>query len=339
MNDQTTEVKPATSPFPDGYDIEGARERLADLLVRDDIDVTDPRYPELEELEKREAQLRSMRLKHEMRMEADPVVQDWEARSMRDMGKLEDEESDKFDIHTLEAARLFVGKAVAPGENGRGMAGGKKVAASLRTVMKLSGDNNPYADYCLIRATDRMTEMKEKISASVNEMMKEIDALKRHGMRLSVLKNNTPLTVDLEFKSPYGYSVIMLIGEFDYFVRVIKTLIRKDLMTDAEGRAKLHEMRHGCRSIFEEVVYYARWLNRDVMQPLSRSDFLPGADAEAKKRVEAATKLFGTLPRAIFTGAQAPRHSRRREPITAEEMRVLNEVPLEDLSVDIKALI
>lgn len=331
-------TKTETSPFPDGYDIEAERDALSDLLIRDEIDVTDPRYPRVEELENREAQLRQMKMKHDVRMEADAEVPDWEARSMRDMGKLEDEDADKFEIHTLEAARLFVGKAVSPGENGRGMAGGKKVGASLRTIWYLSGNDNPYADYCLIRATERMTELRGKISSSVNSMNKQIESLKKHGMHFSVLRNNNPLKVDLGFKSPYGYSVVMLIGEFDYFVRVIKTLIRKDLMTDAEGRAKLHEIRHACRSIFEEVVYYGRYLNRDVMQPLSRSDFLPGADGEAKKRVEAATKLFGTLPRAIFTGAQAPRHSRRRDNVTPQELQLLNDVPLEDTSVDLNVL-
>jgi integrating conjugative element protein (TIGR03761 family) len=337
MTDKKSPKEP--SPFPDGYDIEAEREALADLLVSDEIDTTDPRYSRLEELENREAQLRRMKLNHETRMEADAEVPDWEARGMRDMGRLEDEEADTFFIHTLEAARLFVGKAVAPGENGRGMAGGKKVGASLRTIWYLSGNDNPYADYSLIRTVERMDEMRKRLQETVDSMHTEIDKLKRHGLNFSILKNSTPLKVDLGFKSPYGYSVVILISEFDYFVRLLKTMIRKSLMTDTQGRAKLHEMRHGIRSIFEEVVYYARYLNRDEMRTLSRSDFLPTADADGKKRVLAATKLFGTLPRDIFTGVRAPRHSRRRlDNITERDVQLLNEVPLEDASVDLAAL-
>ena len=59
---------------------------------------------------------------------------------------------------------------------------------------------------------------------------------------------------------------------------------------------------------------------------MSRSDFLPGANEEARKRVEAAVGIFGEVPQPIFTGEVRPRHSRRRVDVSEAEMRLLMEV-------------
>ena len=47
---------------------------------------------------------------------------------------------------------------------------------------------------------------------------------------------------------------------------------------------------------------FERWLMRDELRPLCRHDFLPAAEAEASKRVQAVLALFGPVPRDVFTG-------------------------------------
>ena len=80
----------------------------------------------------------------------------------------------------------------------------------------------------------------------------------------------------------------------------------------------------GARDLFALVA----WLMRDELRPLSRHDFLPAADAEASKRVQAVLALFGPVPRDVFTGARAPRHSQRRVELTAQELRLLQDADL-----------
>jgi hypothetical protein len=67
---------------------------------------------------------------------------------------------------------------------------------------------------------------------------------------------------------------------------------------------------------------------REEMLPLSRADFLPGAGEAAGLRVQAAVSLLGEVPRAVFTGAEVPRHTQRRVTPTAAEMRLLREASL-----------
>ena len=64
------------------------------------------------------------------------------------------------------------------------------------------------------------------------------------------------------------------------------------------------------------------------MLPLSRSDFLPAADDLARQRMHIAVTLFGEVPRAVFTGDDAPRHSQRRITPTAAELRLLRQASL-----------
>jgi hypothetical protein len=63
------------------------------------------------------------------------------------------------------------------------------------------------------------------------------------------------------------------------------------------------------------------------MRPLTRTDFLPGAD-ESARRVQAATALFGEAPRGVLTGAVAPRHARQRVSLTQAELKLLDQASL-----------
>ena len=59
-----------------------------------------------------------------------------------------------------------------------------------------------------------------------------------------------------------------------------------------------------------------------------RDSFLPGTDEAARQRVRAAVALFGEVPRKVFTGEEAPRHSQRRITPTPVELRLMQQVSL-----------
>ena len=330
---QTADIQFPTSessPFPDGYDIVGEREALSDMIDSDEINADDPRYSRLVELENREASLSKMRVAYKSRDGANSEVTDREAMAIRDMGKLAvaTDENDSVDIHTMHAARLFLGRETKPGEGGYAMTGGRRVASALRAIWHLSSKDNPYADYALILSDERMDEVRAEIDKRVKIMKRDLREYESQGLNFYVLKNPKPYRVELGFRSPYGYSVIMLINRFDYYVRMVKTMAAKSIIGDTEGRNKIYELTKRCRSIFEEVVNYHRILMRPQLVELSRSDFLPVADDEGKKRVTAVVKLLGEVPREVFNCQIVPRHSRRRIQLSAQELRLLNDVPL-----------
>ena len=319
------------SPFNDGYDISGERSALRDLVDAEDFDkvALDSRYPRYVELERREELLRQARAQHSHRGGADPEVPNEETNRVNfQLGALTNEEEDTMTIHTRESSRLFMGRVMEPGKTGYGQSGAKKVGAALRAIWYLSGNDNPYADFSLIEASSRITQQLGELESAIAELEARLDKLKARGLSYSIVKADPPVTVTLGFRSPYGYSVVRLVSTYDYFARVVKSLVRKDLMSDKEGYATLFERTRSCRSIFERVIYFQRNLLREQMRALSRADWLPVADELARKRIAAAVALFGELPREVFNGSLMPRHSRRRIDLSDEELRLLDEVPL-----------
>lgn len=243
-------------------------------------------------------------------------------------GRLSDETPDVMVLHTQEAYRMFVGRSADPAEHAPAITGGRRFAAVLRSLWQLSANDNPYADWILVQVYQILVEIRGRMSKAIELREAEFDRLRRRGLSLSVVHSASPLCVALGFRSPYGYATAEAIVEFDYHVRMVKTLVMKDRMSDDDGRAAIREIGRALRALFLLPIRWERVLFREEMLALSRRDYLPGADLQAKHRVRAATAVFGEVPRRVFTGEEAPRHSQRRHGYTQAELRLLAQVPL-----------
>ena len=258
---------------------------------------------------------------------ATTIVEDPQ-RLLPEIGALVDEAPDTMAIHTREAYRLFVGRAPDVAQQREPIIGGRRVAAALRAIWHLSGNDNPYADWVLVDIGERISEIGISLQRETRRGEDRLSALKRRGLNFSVLQSRVPQRLELGFRSPYGYAVADLVVRYDYFNRVIKTLVRKDLLPDQEGRTLIHSYTRRLRGMCVEPVRFERWLLREELRSLSRHDFLPAAEAEAKKRVQAVMALFGPVPRDVFTGARVPRHSKRWVELTAQELKLLQDADL-----------
>ena len=244
------------------------------------------------------------------------------------LGQLADAIPDTMSLHTKDAYRIFTGRGADAAGKLPPIPGGRRFAAVLKSIWHLSANDNPYADWILIRMYEGLVAIRAHLSRVITAREEAIELLKRKGLSLAVMGSRSPKTVELGFRSPYGYATAEAIVEFDYYVRMIKTLIHKDRMSDDEGRAAIRELGRELRALFLEPIRWERHLLREELRQLSRSDFLPGADALAQQRVRAVVALFGEVPRKVFTGAQAPRHTRRRVKLSEAELRLLEQASL-----------
>jgi integrating conjugative element protein (TIGR03761 family) len=244
------------------------------------------------------------------------------------IGRLAGQTPDAMTLHTREAWQMFAGRRGDAAGQVAAIPGGRRFAAVLRSIWALSARDNPYADWILIRVTQRLGEIRAQMAGTIETCEAELDRLRARGLSLSVLASSRPVTVELGFRSPYGYATAEAIVEFDYHVRLVQTLMLKDRLTDEAGHEAIREIGRGLRALFLEPIRWERALMREEMLPLSRADFLPGADEVARLRVQAAVSLFGEVPRAVFTGEEAPRHTQRRVTPTAAELRLLREASL-----------
>ena len=314
------------SPFADGYDIASERDALADLVAAENPDESDPRWSRLVALREREEELRRTKTEDALRRGGAPAQQG--TRSAAEVGRLIDEEPDTMTLHTREGFRLFTGRQLTAEGRAIHIAGGQRFAAVLKSIWYLSGNDNPYADWLLITMHDRLSKLRWEIECIIAEKQQLIDVLKTRGLSFSVMRSRSPKTVELGFRSPYGYATASLIVVFDYYVRMVKTLVRKDRLSDHEGWLAIRKAERDIRALFLDPIRWERFLLRDEMLPLGRVDFLPGMDESCKKRVKAAVALFGEVPRPIFTGAVLPRHAKRHIKRTEAELRLLRQVPL-----------
>ncbi|MEC5406562.1 TIGR03761 family integrating conjugative element protein [Paraburkholderia sp. MPAMCS5] len=322
-------ARSASSPFADGYDVDAERVIIAHLIAEGDPDPADPLFGRYQLFLEREEALSRMRETHALRQASDPLVRPHEAQAISRIGQLGSDGADRMRLHTRDAMRLFLGRSIAPGEPGHPMAGGRRVAASLRALWALSGNDNPYADWKLIEIANRIGGIRRANELEQQHTRQLLDAAREKGLEYSVLQSREPAQVSLEFGSPYGYMIVMLLAELDYLVRLVRSAVLRDLMSSTEGFRRIGSTKHRCLSVFHFAVHCQRVLTRAELLPLSRVDFLPNADAAAHERVEAARSLLGVLPRDVFTGASEPRHSRRRvSRLSDAELRLLDSVPL-----------
>ncbi|MBW8831358.1 MAG: TIGR03761 family integrating conjugative element protein [Burkholderiales bacterium] len=322
-------IREAASPFLDGYSITGERTALAELLAADEPDESDPLYPRLLLLDERERELRDMETRWKSRNGADEVVKIDEARSMRQLGSLVTEGEDSMTLHTKEGYRLFVGRAKDPQGAYPAIVGGKRIASALRSLWMLTSLDNPYADWALVHHEHTLSLMKDLIEKEIKKGKEELESMRARGLSYGLLVSAEPKSLELGFKSPYGYAIAELMVSYDYFIRLVKTLGRKNLISDDQERIRIREVTRVIRRHFGETARFERWLMRPELRELARADFMPGVVAEGAKRVTAAAGIFGPIPADIFSGRMAPRHSRRRLQLTEQDKKMLLQVSAE----------
>jgi integrating conjugative element protein (TIGR03761 family) len=318
--------KEANSPFSDGYSISGEKQALAQLLASDDPDESDPLYPRLMLLEQRQRDLEQRQTSWNARLGADALVSPQEASSMRQLGALVDDEADTMVLHTKEAYRLFMGRARDPEGKTPQIVGGKRIASALKSLWMLTGLDNPYADWALVHHEQTLREMSERLNREIKAGQAHMDEMRKRGLSYGLLVSREPKSLSLGFKSPYGYAVAELVVSYDYFIRVQKTLGRKNVCSDDQVRQSIRELTRFIRRCLNETARFERWLLRPELRELSRGDFIVGASADGTKRVTALTEILGPVPAEIFAGKLQPRHSRRRTQLTEQDRALLQQV-------------
>ncbi len=311
------------SPFPDGYSVEKERVALKALLDAESVSESDPLYDRYLELDEREVKLSQMSVAYKQRGGGDELVTVAEADKIKSLGSLEDEREETLRFHTLEGLRFFMGRARDPQNKLQPIVGGKRLASTLKTLWVLTANDNPYADWALVNYEANQDLIIKRLDAEIERGHEIFKKLEQRGLQFSMLKSAQPKEIQLQFRSPYGYKVAQLIVTYDYFIRVQKSLERKDQITNEQMRTTVQQVTRLIRGKFNETSRFERWLMKPELRQLSRRDFVPGAPAEATQRVKAATEIFGPVPSEIYSCAILPHHTRRTYSMDAGDRRMM----------------
>jgi integrating conjugative element protein (TIGR03761 family) len=241
------------------------------------------------------------------------------------IGSLSALEPDLMTLHTRDALQLFIGRAADPDGKFGAIVGGRRFAAILHAMLALSANDNPYADWLLIRLYDRLEAIRSMLDAEADQHEATLTALRQRGMSLSVLAAPSPITVRLGFRSPYGYATAETILVFDRYVRLVRTLVTRDRLSESEGSKGIDDYRRSLRGLFLDPIRWERVLQREDLAMLGRRDFLPDADAAAQLRTQTVLSELGEIPPKVLTGDMVPRHTRGRSRLSPADVAVLRE--------------
>jgi integrating conjugative element protein (TIGR03761 family) len=331
-------VTEPNSPFADKYSIAGERAALAEelgMLERDELDFTHPSFERVMELEAREQQYKKVVSEYHQRNGADATVSLVAARSMQSLGALVtgSKETDSMTLHTKEGLRLFMGRAKDPEKKLEAIHGGTRIGSAAKVMWMLTGMDNPYADWALLRLESSLDTITTTLQKETEAGLSLLRSKREQGLNYGVMESEVPKTLELGFKSPYGFAVAEVIVAYDYYIRVIKSLVYRNLRADDDGRAVIRGITRTIRGRFSEFARFERSLTRPECSGLCRADYVlvqtDKASEQAKAaaaRIAAVTEIFGPVPGEVFSGAIAPKHSKRRQKLTQHDRAVLDSI-------------
>ena len=92
------------------------------------------------------------------------------SRTRNAIGRLDEQTPDAMTLHTREAWQMFTGRSADASGQTPAIPGGRRFAAVLRAIWALSARDNPYADWILIRVTQRLGEIRAQMSPQIRQL-------------------------------------------------------------------------------------------------------------------------------------------------------------------------
>lgn len=257
----------------------------------------------------------------------DTIAVDDDGTPIAEPARLATVSHDVMTLHTSEALRLFVGQAADARWRVPPLAGGKHFASALKEIWYLSARDNPYADWHMIRAYDQLILLRGQTQKATRMHTQRLTEIRHSGLSINVMASTRPVEVSLGFRSPYGYAVAAAIVEFDYYVRVVRTLVHKDQLLPTQGQEEMAILSNTYFALFAKAMQWKRLLLHDDIKGLSRRDFVSEANGAGQQRVCAALGFLGPLPPLVLSRKQVPRHVRASR---SDGRSVSSPIPIED---------
>lgn len=298
------------------FDPEEARRQLAEFLEADlDVPTHHPLYPLYQQLLAWEDAQEEAKRDYAGKLGADKGVNRDEARVILAIGSL-DSEDDYMLVHTRQAYRLFVGRGRDPEGKIARIPGAKNVGSALRNLWQLSGQDNPYADWMLILVEFEIDDLIQQLAKATAEARTQIDDMAASGMHLSILRSREPAKVSLGFRSPYGFLISKLVMDFDMYVRVVKTLTGRNLISADKEREILNARLRPIRAFFDRALRNQNVLQVPAYAAITRADVRHPKTRDIQDRVKALAEIWPGLPEEVLGRVKLPRHAKplRREP-------------------------
>lgn len=166
-------------------------------------------------------------------------------------------------------------------------------ADRLRSIWQAARNDDPYADWWLIKVHEALDQARELVRRSLAECNAKL--AQSPAIEVAVAESLRPYRIPLQFANPYAYQGAHLIGEYDTLVRTLLTGCHIGLLDRPSAERIVQRGGHRIRRVFAVPQGY-RFLGIERAS-IHRQD----------EKARRAQTLMGELPLGILTGErQAP---------------------------------
>lgn len=193
-------------------------------------------------------------------------------------------------LQTRAAVRLFTGRADLRARGA--MIGLLGFAERLRIVWEASRDDDPYADWWLVKIEDVIAACHGALARAQEQADELLDSV--NGLSAEVAESSAPARIPLRFTNPYAFRAARLLADFDAYTQTMLT-VRHLGIDMPSGLGAVHRgVGRQLRGLFVAAHDYHR-LGIDRKAVAART-----------RRALEAREAMGELPKDVLSGERLP---------------------------------
>lgn len=152
-------------------------------------------------------------------------------------------------LHTRLAVNMFRGRRSDAARGVHAIQGLLGFAQKLSTVWTGAGNDDPIADLYLVRveeAFDRASALLTATTSVIRELLSGMD-----GFEIDVSQSDKPVTVDMQFLTPWAWQGASLLRQYDELIRMCLTARHIGLLTQDEWQQTVRRVGNAIRHLFK----------------------------------------------------------------------------------------
>ena len=191
-------------------------------------------------------------------------------------------------LQTIHAQRLFHGRPASATKPA--IVGLVGFANRLRVIWQGARDDDPYADWWLIRIHEGIEAAGNEVRSRKRQLAEPLAQM--NALDVDIAASKRPYRVPLNFANPYAYRGAKLLAEFDSLVCLALTLRHIGLLGNQASEDSINACARKLRSLFMMPQSYRLLkINRELV-------------STSTGRSQEARKLMGEIPADVLSGAR-----------------------------------
>ena len=193
-------------------------------------------------------------------------------------------------VQTYQAQSLVHGRRSGKGKPA--IVGLVGFADRLKTLWQAARQNDPYADWWLIKIEEAITLCREQLRLLFDQFSQLLDS--HYSFQVTIAESSKPQRIALQFANPYAFRAAQMLAEFDRLICTVMTVRHLGVA--------------GQPALDEQFEASGRWLRSVFALPQSYyfCDIDRNAVIQGTQRARNARDRMGEVPDEIMRGDKLP---------------------------------